>query len=90
MPKLSLAILFVLRIKKYTTIQQRSVHVTDHGANVAKRRRLARESATFCTMHVPAKECGKWASAKYSKNAQGLEYAVVASSHDSLLPSLAE
>ena len=67
MPKLALAILFVLGIKKYATIQQCAVHVTNHSSNVPKRRGLASESATFCSAHVPAKERGKRASANRSK-----------------------
>jgi hypothetical protein len=56
MPKLALAILFVLRIEKDATVQQRTVHVTNHGANVSKRGRFARESATFGSIYVAAKQ----------------------------------
>jgi hypothetical protein len=37
MAKFALAILFVFRIEEYATVQQRAVHVADHGADVTQR-----------------------------------------------------
>lgn len=56
MAKLALAILFVFWIKEYAAVQQRAVHVTNHGADVTKSRRFAGESATLGAIHVPNDE----------------------------------
>jgi hypothetical protein len=91
MPKLAFAIFLVLGVEKYATIQQSSMHITNHGADVAECRGFARKNASFGAMDIPANQRNERASEGLLHKYSGFgKYALVASSHESLLPSFAE